>query len=155
MRMARWALLLSTAMFVTSVWFAMRAGPSAEPPPPVATNRQLMLGLVIPASNVIYGAAGTISTLAGTIDKAPKDDKEWEVVAANAAILVEASQLLVVEGRGVHDPVWTKAAADLGTAARNVITATQAKNVDQLLDKGGELVASCDNCHEKFLPGAR
>jgi dihydroxyacetone kinase len=143
-------------MFATSVWLVV-AAPRQQPPAqtPFATVRQVMLGLVIPASTTIYQAAGTVSTLEGTVEKAPKDDKEWEVVAANAALLVEASHLLRTDGRGVADETWTGAAADMEAGARNVLTAAQAKNVDALLDKGGEIVASCDRCHEKFLPGSR
>lgn len=158
MTFARWSLVLSTLMFVTSVWFVL-AGRTAQAPAPArpafATVRQLMLGLVIPASTKIYESAGTVSTIAGTIDRAPTTDKEWEIVAANAALLVEASNLLQVEGRGVADDVWTAAAGAMAAGARKVIAAAQAKNVDDLLDKGGEIVAACDQCHEKFLPGSR
>jgi dihydroxyacetone kinase len=155
---ARWSLLLSTLMFVTGLWFVL-ASPRGQTPGPTqpapATVRQLMLGLVIPASTTIYQAAGTVSTLEGTTERAPRDDKEWEVVAAHAAVLIEASHLLRSEGRGVADAVWTGAAADMEAGARNVLAAAQAKNVDTLLDKGGEIVAACDRCHEKFLPGSR
>lgn len=157
MRFARWSLVLSTLMFVTSVWWVLTSRqPSAPQAPPAAASvRQLMLGLVIPASTKIYESAGTVSTLEGTVDRAPQNDKEWEVVAANAALLVEASHLLQTEGRGVTDDVWTSAATAMAAGARNVMAAAQAKNVDDLLDKGGEIVAACDDCHEKFLPGAR
>jgi hypothetical protein len=158
MTLARWFLALATLMFVTSVWFVVTAVQRPVPTasaPPFATTRQLMLGLVIPASTTIYESAGTVSTVAGTVDKAPQTDKEWEVVAAHAATLVEASELLVAEGRGIDDPVWIKAAADMGIGARRVIEAAQKRSVDDLLDKGGEIVAACDACHKKFVPGVR
>ena len=157
MSFARAALALSTVLFVTSVWFVVSnrqpAGPIA--PAPFATTRQLMLGLVIPASQKIYDSAGTVSTAAGTVDLAPKDDREWAVVAASAAMLVEASHLLKAEGRALEDAVWTKASDDMAAGARNVMAAAQAKNVDDLLDKGGEIVAACDACHSKFMPNVR
>jgi hypothetical protein len=157
MTLARWFLVVSTLLFVTSVWFVLRTSPTgaAVQPPPAANVRQLMLALVIPSSQHIYDAAGTVSTLEGTIEMSPRDDREWEIVAAHAAVLIEASRLLRAEGRVVPDAAWTKAAADMEAGARNVIAATLAQDVDELLDRGGEIVAACDDCHAAFMPSVR
>lgn len=158
MKFVRVSLAVSTLVFLTGVWFVVST-PQRQTPspaaPPVATVRQLMLGLVIPASQKIYDAAGTVSTLEGTVERAPKDDREWEIVGANAALLIEAAALLTAEGRSLDDPVWTSSSDDLAAGARSVLEAVKAKSVDGLLEKGGEIVAACDRCHEKFLPGAR
>ena len=159
MRIARWSLALSTLLFITSVGFVLTASRRSKPAraaaPVFATVRQLMLGLVIPTSNAIYQAAGTVSTLEGTVDKAPANDREWEIVAANAAVLIEASHLLQSEGRAMPDQVGTDAAAAMEAGSRSVLAAARAKNVDDLLEKGGEIVAACDSCHKKFAPVVR
>ena len=69
MRTARWILLLNVLMFVTSIWFVLagaRGEASAAPAPePVATVKQLMDGIVAPASDTVYRSVSIIISAEG------------------------------------------------------------------------------------------
>ena len=65
------------------------AKPAAPPEPPLqafASTRQIMLGITIPTSDVVFQVSA----------KAPADEREWEKVAANAAALAESGNLLMM-----------------------------------------------------------
>ncbi len=70
---------------------------------PVGTVRQIMLGIVAPASDVIFAVPS----------KAPKDDKEWKTVQDSALTLAEAGNLLMMPGRAKDNGDWMKNAKGL------------------------------------------
>jgi|JI10StandDraft_1071094.scaffolds.fasta_scaffold633797_2 hypothetical protein len=121
-----------------------QAAAPAAPPAPVSTvtSRQIMLGLVIPAADIVWGVA----------NEAPADDAAWEKVAANAAMIAEAGHLMSTGVRVVDQGDWltyVKAMTDAATAAAAGATA---KNVDQTSEAGNALYDSCDTCHMKYMP---
>jgi len=115
----------------------------AAPAAPVSTVtvRQIMLGLVIPAADVVWGVA----------NEAPADDAAWEKVAASAAMIAEAGNLMSTGERVVDQAEWltyVKAMRDAATAAA---AGAAAKNVDQTSDAGNTLYETCDTCHMKYM----
>lgn len=146
---ARWMLLASAVFFLAALWLAARR---SSPYPPVATVRQLMDVVVIPASKIVYGAVSTVSTAEGTVETVPKTDEEWRVVAANAAALAEAGALLTVAGRAHRGEAWMQPARALIDGAKHALAAAQAKDANALLEGGGEIAQACDNCHREYLP---
>jgi len=60
MRMSPWTLLITSLMFVASIWFVLAATRNPGRPDaaaaaaPFATVRQLTTGIVSPASTVVY-----------------------------------------------------------------------------------------------------
>ncbi len=149
-RLVRWMLLASALLFAASLWNV--AGRSAGQPPPVASVRQIMDVIVIPASKIVYEAASTVSTSAGTVDTAPKTNEDWKRVAANAAALAEAGALLMVKGRAQPQDAWMKPARAMVDGATRAVAAAQAKDVDALLVGGGVMAEACDSCHAEYLP---
>jgi hypothetical protein len=118
------------------------AAPAAAVPESTVTSRQIMLGLVIPAADIVWGVA----------NEAPADDAAWEKVAANAAMIAEAANLMSTGSRVVDQADWltyVKAMKDAATAAAAGATA---KNVDQTSDAGNTLYEACDTCHMKYMP---
>jgi hypothetical protein len=114
----------------------------AEPPLEVlATTRQVMLGITIPTSDVVFQVGA----------KAPADDMEWEKVAANAAALAESGNLLMVGTRVVDRGDWIKHARALVATAKEAGQAAQEKNVDKVLAAGDKIYEVCDTCHKKYL----
>ena len=102
-------LIVSLLLFVFGIWFLVAGARSAGGPPaaaPVATVAELMDGIVSPAAAVVYAAVGTTVTKEGIQETRPKDDREWRRVAGNAAALIEASELLKVEGRAKESEDW-------------------------------------------------
>jgi hypothetical protein len=107
-----------------------------------ATTRQVMLGLTIPASNLLFQLG----------DNTPKDDAGWEVVVATAMTLAESGNLMLTGTRDLHQPEWTDFSRRLIESAKKAAAAAHAKDVDQVLDAGNELYEVCDACHQKYLP---
>ena len=98
-----WLYLVSIALFVSGIGFLVTSARMREPPrveapitKPVASVKQIMQGIVDPATNVVFGAVSSTSTKAGVIETAPKTDREWELVGNSAAALVESGNLLTM-----------------------------------------------------------
>src|SRR5262245_5919458 len=115
---------------VALVALAALAGCARQPPPPpagppfkvVGTIKQVMLGIVIPTSNIVFGAAG----------EAPTDDAAWGLVETNAIALAESGNLLMLEGRAKDDGEWRKQAQALIATSETALAAIRAKDTDKL-----------------------
>src|SRR4051812_9947519 len=94
-------LIVSLLLFAAGVAFFVLGIRNAEPAPaaPVASVKQIMRGMVLPASAAIYNAVSTTVTEKGTAEVFPRNDREWEAVESSAAALAEAANLLKVGGR--------------------------------------------------------
>jgi hypothetical protein len=116
---------------------------AATPAPPeaIATTRQLMLGITIPTSDVVFQVGA----------KAPADDKEWEKIEANALALAESGALLTVGTRVVDQGEWLKHSRDLIATAKVAAAAAHEQNVDKVLDAGNAIYEVCDACHKKYM----
>jgi len=139
------------ALLTTAITSLLVAGCSSQPSAapehpltpasvPIATTRQIMLAVVIPASDIVW------STATG----APADDAAWEKIQANAVMLAEAGHLLLT--RAVDQGEWniqTKALIDSATAAAQ---AAADKNLDKLNEAGNNMYDACDRCHQKYMP---
>jgi hypothetical protein len=146
-------LIVSLLLFLFGIWFVVagaRTSGGSPAAPPVATVAEIMDGIVSPASGVVYGAVGTTVTREGIQETRPKDDREWRRVAGNAAALIEASELLKVEGRAKDSEDWAAIAKAMGDAAAEVRAAAQKQDAEGILAAGERLNNSCDNCHRKF-----
>ena len=100
MRIVDWMLLVSAALFISGISFIVagaRSGrPASEPEEvvtttPVASIRQIMNGVVGPASTVIYRSVATTVSAKGVEETVPRTDEEWAHVANNAAVLAESA----------------------------------------------------------------
>jgi hypothetical protein len=146
-------LIVSLLLFVFGIWFAIAGarGASVQPAAPVvASVLEIMDGIVSPAAQVVYDSVATIVDKDGVKELRPQNDREWQRVAGNAAVLIEASQMLVMEGRARESEDWAIIAKAMGDAAVKVREAAQKKDPQGILDTGEELNNSCDNCHRKF-----
>jgi hypothetical protein len=146
-------LIVSLLLFVFGIWFVLSAartpgGPPAAPP--VASVLELMDGIVAPAAQVVYDSVATVVDKDGVKETRPKNDREWARVAGNAAALIEASELLKMEGRAKEGEDWAMIASAMGTAAAETRAAAQKKDAEGILAAGEKLNNSCDNCHRKF-----
>jgi len=97
-----------------------RATPRAPAIKPVATVQDLMLALVDPNADAIFGAVATTISIRGTETKAPKNDNEWAVVRNHALTLVETGNLLKIGGRRIASPASIAAAALLSDESASV-----------------------------------
>ena len=102
-----------------------------------ATTKQIMSGLI--QSNCAALGKGTA--------EAPTDDKGWAALATNAALLNEASYLLMDDGR-CPDGDWANAATVLRNASAAVLAKVEAKDAAGAAAEFKKLTQSCADCHK-------
>lgn len=150
---------------------------AAFAPQPVASMLDLMAGPIDAAADALWDAAGTESTAKGLVDKVPKTDADWAKLRQQAVLLAETANLLMIEGRvvahpgqslenppgeGDFTPEQSLAEINANRAAFNgfakvmqdtavtAIKAIDGRNVDGLLEAGGNLDEACEACHKRF-----
>jgi hypothetical protein len=146
-------LAISLLTFVAGIVLVVLAARSATRTPaaaPVASVKQIMQGIVAPASSAIYNAVSTTVTEKGTEEVFPKSDRDWELVGSDAMALVEAANLLKVDGRALDSRSWMRLSDEMNTAAMVTYRAAGKKDVEALLAAGEVLNNSCDNCHRNY-----
>jgi len=142
------------------------ARPVAAPAMQVKADlRQLMRGILFPASNVIFAAQSenpadvppakdpsmATNPLASTYGK-------WEAVENSALALSEVANLLMLPGRkcanGLPVPIknadWAKFVQGLRDAGTAAYAAAQSKNQDKIVDVADVMTTACANCHDKY-----
>jgi hypothetical protein len=173
MRISVWLLSLSVAVFAVAA--CNRSRQPDETLRPTATIKDIMDSLVDPSADFLWDSVATIVSAAGTEERAPKTDEEWTNVRRNAVRLIEATNLLVMEGRHVAKPgeksenpdvelgpeqiqvlidqdrpTWIKLAHGLHDATMPALKAIDARNTQGLLDAGEAIDTACENCHLKY-----
>ena len=153
---------------------------AAAPAPPespfrlTASIRELMDSEVDPAADFIWASVASISTRAGLEERQPHTDEEWLEVRRHAITLIEASNLLVMNGRRVSATYLPAAGAgelDTNEAQQKIdanrtafvalaqrlqdtgiqtLAAIDAKDPVQLFELGGAIDEACESCHVTF-----
>jgi hypothetical protein len=119
------------------------AATTAQPPiEHIASTQQVMLGLTIPASDVLFQVGENV----------PQDDGGWDRITATAAMLAESGNLLLVGPRNLAQPDWTQLSRELVARARTAMDAAQKRDVDALLNAGNDIYEVCEGCHAKYMP---
>jgi hypothetical protein len=127
--------------------------PPAPPAPPFTTTlavKQVMEWVIDPAADVIWDSVKSVITEKGTKEIAPHTDAEWDAVRNAAATLMEAGNVLMVEGRARDQKEWMTSARRLSDAASLALKAAQAKNTEALFTEGGKIYEACRSCHLKY-----
>jgi cytochrome c556 len=102
-----------------------------------ALTKQIMSGIV---------QANCAALGKGTKD-APTDDKGWEALATNAALLNEASYLLMDDGR-CPDGDWAGAAKALRAGSEAMLAQIEAKDAAGAAAAFKGVTDSCAACHK-------
>lgn len=141
-----------TAILAFSLTGCQTAAPPSGPPYLLhADVKQVMKWILDPATDAIWGSAGTIITAEGRTELAPTTDESWDRVRSNAVIVVETANLLMLPGRA-RGPEWIASARALGQAGVLAMQAAEAKAPDALFDAGGKLYVACVGCHDRYWP---
>lgn len=144
---------------------------------PVASVIDLMAGQIDPAADFLWESVATVSTEKGVEERHPRTDAEWTQVRHKALAVIEGANLLLVAGRpvghpgqklsepggeGDFTPEQAQAAVDADRAAfvsyaeamRGVaelmLAAIEKRDPAAMLEHGGVLDETCENCHRKF-----
>jgi hypothetical protein len=159
MRTVNWLFLVSAALFISGIGFIIAsartsqveaAAPAVAALPPVASVKQIMTGIVMPAATVVFDSVSTIVDAKGIQENQPRTEEEWARVGANAAALIESANMLLIGNRAVDQGDWVKMAQAMADAGQIALKAAAAKNPEGILEAGETINTSCDNCHQKY-----
>lgn len=157
------------------------AAPAAKPAAPApdfrltGTIKDLMDGVVDPSADYLWDSVSTIVTRKGVEERRPRTDEDWKNVRRHAIALIEAPNLLIMEGRKVAKageksenpgielgpeqiqeildgdrPTFIQRAHALQDAAQKALAAIDRKDVDGLSDAGEAIDEACEQCHLKY-----
>jgi len=142
-----------------------------------ASIQEVMNSLVDPAADGIWDTFSTTVSKSGVEIKQPANEEEWTTVRHQAITLVEASNLLVLDGRKVahegkklddtgtpgllsSEEIGKAIAADragfvsaahrLQDAGLAVLAAIDARKPEAVVEAGGKIDGACEACHVKF-----
>jgi hypothetical protein len=145
-----------------------------SPQLPVASIQEIMQTEVDTAADGVWDAVQSDTTSAGTVERRPHTPEEWSAVRNAALTLVEATNLLVIDGRhvGARDfpaeadgaldsthidaliaarrPAFNAFAVALRQAGLAAIAAIDAKDPASLVKAGGDIDEVCEACHVAF-----
>ena len=144
--------VLSLCLVVAGIGAAACGGPPPPPFKPVADVKQLMQAVVDPSADVVWEAVATIFTKDHVEERRPRTKEEWDNVRNHAMMLAESGNLLMMPPRAKDGGEWMKKAQELVDTATVALRAAEAKDVDRLLNVGGEIDEACENCHKKYWP---
>ena len=183
MRTFHWIFLIALSIFLGGIVIAQEAAQPTPPPAPCpdvlpaaikaapegkpqvtgmaakAKVKDIMNAMIVPSSTVVFGAVATVTDASGVHDSKPETDDQWNVVFANAVMLTEAANLLMVPGRtrclGGAIPAQYRAdyiqkARELVEAGDEALVAAQKHDADGISNAGERLDVACDKCHEKY-----
>jgi hypothetical protein len=178
MRRFHWLLLATVAVFIIGACNSAQPAPAAPAGPPfrlTASIKDIMDSIVDPSADVLWESVATIVSAKGTEERRPRTDEEWATVRRNAVRLIEATNLLIMEGRHVAKPgeksenpgielepeqmeklinddraSFIKFAQGLHDAAMPALKSIDDKNAEGLLDAGELIDNACENCHLKY-----
>jgi len=120
---------------------ATTAAPASPAFRPVASVKQVMQGITIPASNAVFAVAG----------QAPADEAAWQAVEASALAVAESGNLLLMSPRAIDDQEWKQYSLALVDAGAKAAEAARAKNADQASIAGDDMYNVCEQCHAKYM----
>ncbi|MDO7835552.1 hypothetical protein Q4610_10910 [Sphingobium sp. HBC34] len=146
---------------------------AAAPLHVTASIKELMDSTIDPAADGLWDSVGTIVTTAGIDTHQPRTDEEWHAVRRHALTLIEAMNLVVMDGRHAA-PRGTKAGlgelspqqmdakiaanrAEFNLFAQAVhdeglkaLAAIDRKDPEALSSIGSDLDERCEACHVTF-----
>src|SRR5262249_47386586 len=137
-----------------------------------ATIKDIMDSMVDPSGDFMFESVVEIADEHGITHKAPQTDDEWQEVRHRALVLLEAPNLLVMDGRKVAQPgersknpqvelqpeqiqplidndrpSFIRRARRLQNAAAMALKAVDAKDKDALFHSIESIDKACENCH--------
>jgi hypothetical protein len=164
---------------MAAVWLAI-GGCGRQAPTPsspfrlTASIQDIMLSEVDPAADALWDSVSTTYTSKGTDEHRPRTDEDWTALRHHAITLLEATNLLVMDGRRVaaenqtlqdsntpgvltsaeiqqkidrDHSLLVKRAHALHDAAMLALTAIDKKDVEALENAGGMIDTACEQCH--------
>jgi len=140
-----------------------------------ATIKDIMDSIVDPSSDYLWESVATIVTKKGTEERRPRTPEDWKQARRRAIAMIEATNLLIMDGRLVAKPgeksenpgielgpeeikavidsdraSFIKFAHGLHDAGMKALAAIDKKDADALSDAGETIDEACEQCHLKY-----
>jgi hypothetical protein len=127
---------------------ASAAGCSKTELTPIATVEQIMETAVEPVAYKVFDAAVWVN---GVQVGGPKTDDDWKMIEANALMLAETGNLLLMGSRMKDQTGWVTRTQAMMDAANEAARAAAGKNIDAVFNAGGKIYQSCTGCHLQYI----
>src|SRR5438128_1876672 len=111
---------------------------------PIASVEQIMETTIEPVSNKVFDAAAWEN---GVQVGGPKTVDDWKLVEANALMLAETGNLLLMGSRKKDGGGWVTRTQAMMDAANEAARAAAAKNTDGVFNAGTKIYLACTGCH--------
>ena len=143
--------LILPAVFVAACGGSGSPETKAQPPfRPVSSIEEIMHDVVFPHADRVWDSVGTIITMEGTEEIYPRTEEEWIALQSDARTLMEAGNLLMIDGRAKDADKWMERAGALIDAAEKVLEAAEAQDSAAVFDRGELIYNACQNCHWEY-----
>ena len=113
---------------------------------------QLMNLVLEPASDILWDSGGWVLDATGYEELYPTTVEGWAYVRAQAAIVVEAGNMLALPGRAEDSDAWLIYAEGLSEAGILAMEAAATQNEDDFFQAGAQLYSVCTACHQAYSP---
>jgi hypothetical protein len=113
---------------------------------------QLMNLVLEPASDILWDSGGWVLDASGYEELYPTTDEGWAYVRAQAAIVVEAGNMLALPGRAEDNDAWLIYAQGLSEAGVLAMEAAATHNEEDFFQAGAQLYSVCTACHQAYNP---
>lgn len=177
MRSYYWVLMASLPFIGAACTKTPAPPPPLQAPDPLAmlrpaTIKDIMDSMVDPNGDYVFESIQEISDENGISERAPKTNAEWEDVRRHLFVLIEAPNLLIMEGRkaarpedrsrnprvenepeevqkllDADRPAFIRRARGLQDAAAEAMKAVDAKDKDALFRAIDHIDKACERCH--------
>lgn len=162
-----------TTQPVAATGASLPAASATQPFVLTATIKELMDSTVDPSADAVWDSVAIIYSKKGADERKPRTDEEWHAVRRHAITLIEATNLLMMEGRHaapqgarsgagelspgeIDQRIASSRSAFIGFAqglrvtAAGALEAIDRKDSEALLQAGGEIDQACEACHVTY-----
>ena len=169
MKIPRWIVI---GLLITVASACTQRQPAEPELVKTATIKDIMDSMVDPSGDFMFDSVAEIADERGITHKAPQTDEEWDQLRHHSVILLEAPNLLTMDGRKVAQPhersknpqvelqpeeiqklidgdraSFVRRARRLQDAAAAALKAIEAKDKDALFQSLEGIDKACESCH--------
>ena len=112
---------------------------------PVGSVSQVMISITYPTSDAIFYVERN----------SPKTEKDWNDLQAQALMLAESGNLLMMGSRARDQGDWMKESQELVSVGAAAYKAALAKDLPAILALNQRLIDACVACHQQYRPNYR
>lgn len=92
-------------------------------------------------------------TLKSALEGAPADKNAWKSVKANALVLAENGNLLMLRGPEENSTAWNRLATEMRDQGKQLYQAAKKRDYSASRQQYERFVEKCNACHHEFADG--